>query len=69
MSKWCEWRRLSEIPPDAQSVRNGDVLVRRQWNTQGTVLKRHYEYKVLEPNFTVERTVSRGWLEYMEIPE
>jgi hypothetical protein len=44
--------------------------VRRQWNrTPQTYPKPLYEHKALEAWMTVERAVSKGWTEYMEIPE
>jgi hypothetical protein len=64
------WRNIQTTPPDPHLVAEGRILVRRQWNrTPQTYPKPLYEHKALEAWMTVERAVSKGWTQYMEIPE
>ncbi len=48
------WRSLKDDPPTQELLQSTDVLVRRQWNTHGTVARRLYNYKRQK---TVEETM------------
>lgn len=60
------WTPFNLGSPPAQLVWDGEILVRRLIRNPHSHSKQQYNYKVLD-NASVERAVSKGWNEWMEI--